>query len=75
MKTPAQMTLKMRLRQREFGITAGRPSFSCRPTQRMKEGIRTMPRTSRESVSGSLILSVPLDITLMVVSVEKRLVR
>lgn len=64
-KTPTQMTLKMRFRQREFGITAGRPSFSCRPTQSINEGMRATPRTNRESVSGSLILSVRFEMILM----------
>ena len=68
MKTPMQITLKIRLRHSELGITAGRPSFSWRPTQRMKDGIRATPRIRVDSVSGSLIFSVCLEITLEVVS-------
>jgi len=48
-KTPMQTVVKMRLRHTEFGIMAGRPSFSCRPTQKMKVGIsaREIKRVAR----------------------------
>jgi hypothetical protein len=66
MKTPMQTTLKMRFRQREFGMMAGRPSLSCRPTQSMNPGIRHIAVIRRPRVVGSRILPVSSEIRLHV---------
>jgi hypothetical protein len=61
MKTPTQMVVKIRLRHREFGTTAGLPSRSCRPTQYMKHGIKARDIMSVERVAGCLMLD-PLSL-------------
>lgn len=58
--TPIQIHVKIRFRHSELGITAGRPSFSCRPTQRMKAGMSAMETMSKASVAGDLMLDVLL---------------
>jgi hypothetical protein len=73
MKTPMQITVKMRLRQRDGGITAGRLSFSCRETQKMKVGIRAREVRRRVSVAGEVMLVV-LDVMELVSMLVSRLV-
>lgn len=61
MKTPIQTVVKIRLRHKEFGMTAGLPSRSCRPTQKMKTGIRASDTKSIDRVTGCFILD-PLSL-------------
>jgi hypothetical protein len=65
LKTSMHMIMKILLRQSELGMTAGRPSLSCRPTQGMKAGMRAIEVISGPSVAaGSRILAVSSEIRL-----------
>lgn len=57
-----QMVVKIRLRHRELGITAGLPSFSCRPTQYMNAGMSAIEMINVARVAGCLML---LELSLM----------
>ena len=59
-KTLIQILVKTRSCQRLLGMRAGRPSRSCRWTQRMKIGIRSRLSVSRAIVIGRLIAEVVL---------------
>lgn len=58
MKTARQIVVNVLFRQSEFGIMAGRPMRSCRPTQSMKHGIRANEILSRTILDGSLMSDV-----------------
>lgn len=58
MKTARQIVVKVLLRQSEFGIMAGRPSRSWRPTHRMNTGIKANEMLRRAMLEGSLISEV-----------------
>ena len=54
-KTSMQMLVKTLFRHSELGIMAGRPSFSCRPTQKVNAGIRATAIDRHAMLVGDLM--------------------